>query len=63
MKIKALKSFVGVLDMAVGEVAELSDERLAAALIACGYAEEITEESSIENKRNNGRRRKAGTEN
>lgn len=38
MKIKALVSFVGAVDMNMGEVRE-ADDKLASSLISCGYAE------------------------
>lgn len=74
MKIKALVSFVGAVDMNMGEVREV-DEKLASSLISCGYAEQVstdpaeektTEETggdADENIGNNGRRRKKGAEN
>lgn len=74
MKIKALVSFVGAVDMNMGEVREV-DEKLAAPLISCGYAKQVstdpaeektTEETggdADENIGNNGRRRKKGAEN
>lgn len=37
MKIKALLSFVGAVDMNMGEVREV-DDKLASSLISCGYA-------------------------
>ena len=60
MKIKALTSFAGAVSMHLGEVKEIDDSN-AAALISCGYAEEVTEAKtsskkgvkSDENKRDN----------
>lgn len=71
MRIKALISFVGAVDMNIGEVREVYDERLAASLISCGYAEEVSTEpaeeadegDNNENIGHNGRGRKKGVKN
>lgn len=59
MKIKALVSFAGQISMAKGEIKEAADERLAASLVSCGYAERVNEN---ETKRGNARKREKGTE-
>ena len=76
MKIKALVSFVGAVDMNMGEVRE-ADDKLASSLISCGYAANVTENENInaddpaentggdadENIGNNSRKRKKSAEN
>lgn len=74
MLIQALTSFVGAVDMNMGEVREV-DEKLASPLISCGYAEQVstepTEEKATEgtggdadeNIGHNGRGRKKGAKN
>ncbi len=59
MKIKALVSFAGQISMAKGEIKEAADERLAASLVSCGYAERVNEN---ETKRGNTRKREKGAE-
>lgn len=65
MRIKALISFVGAVDMNIGEVREISDEKLASSLISCGYAERIENTGGDVDADigNNSRRRKKGAEN
>lgn len=60
MKIKALVSFAGAVSMAEGEIRDVADERLAASLIACRYAERVNEN---EVERSDNRRRKKASEN
>ena len=61
MKIKALVSFAGAVDMNIGDIAEI-DEKTAVSLISCGFAEEADGEEN-ETVGNNGRKRKKGAEN
>lgn len=70
MLIKALISFVGAVDMNMGEVREV-DEKTASSLISCGYAEQVSTEpaeeadegDNNENIGHNGRGRKKGVKN
>ncbi|MEG1152727.1 MAG: hypothetical protein RSD67_07670 [Oscillospiraceae bacterium] len=39
MKIKALISFVGVVNMFQGQIKDIPDEEAVKSLISCGYAE------------------------
>ena len=63
MLIKALVSFVGAVDMNMGEVRE-ADDKLASSLISCGYAEAADDPQSDrggdadENIGDNNRKRK-----
>lgn len=50
MKIKALVSFAGAVSMAKGETRDVADERLAASLITCRYAERVNENEAERSK-------------
>lgn len=50
MKVKALKSFAGTVAMYAGEVGEV-DDKTAAVLISCGYAEKISEDDGGKKKK------------
>lgn len=43
MKVKALKSFAGVVSMHANEIKNIANESIAKSLIACGYAEKVAE--------------------
>lgn len=60
MRIKALISFAGIVSMAKGETRDVADERLAASLITCRYAERVIENEA---KRSDNRKRKKTSEN
>ena len=68
MLIKALISFVGAVDMNVGEVREV-DEKLASSLISCHLAKKADDSQNKtggdadENIGNNSRRRKKSVKN
>lgn len=62
VKIKALVSFAGPLSMVRGEISEAADEKLAASLISCGYAENAEEAVLNEAKRSNSRKREKSAE-
>lgn len=64
MRIKALISFVGAVDMNTGEVREV-DDKTASSLISCNLAERIEETGgdADENIGHNGRGRKKGVKN
>ncbi len=41
MKVKAKKSFAGIVSMYGGEIKEIADEKIAEELITCGYVEPV----------------------
>ena len=43
MKVKAKKSFAGIVTMHGGETKEIANEPIAESLIACGYVEAVNE--------------------
>ena len=55
MKVKALVSFSGIISMAVGEVADISEKEVLTDLLKAGYVEEVKAEKRAvkpdENKR------------
>lgn len=63
MKIKALVSFAGAVSMAKGETRDVADERLAASLITCRYAERVSENERREAERSKPAKRKKTSEN
>lgn len=50
MLVKALKSFVGVISMRIGETREIVDEKFAQGLIKAGHAIEVKAEKGKKDK-------------
>ena len=52
MKVKALLSFCGRINMVKGEVADIGDPALAERLISAGYVEKLGKEKTNDNCQN-----------
>jgi len=56
MKVKALKSFAGVVSMHANEIKNIANESIAKSLIACGYAEKVAETAKKSTTKESGKK-------